>query len=415
MPGFFLLPWHLESFAFAPGGWPVGGAGCGFVRDGPTTMTSQLARTPLYDWHASHGGRLVDFAGWEMPVQYSSIVVEHTATRTGCALFDVSHMARFRFTGPHAREFLESLVTRRVADMQPGQIRYSLVTNDAGGILDDVLVYCLPHRGPKNDTEHAGGDVDFAMVVNASNRAKIAAWIAHHLAGHNGVTFVDRTLETSMIAVQGPRAIELAQPLVEHDLASMKYYTGVRTKIAGHEALVSRTGYTGEDGVELVIPNGDAASVWEKLIAAGAVAAGLGSRDTLRLEAAMPLYGHELSEAIDPIQAGLKFAVNVKDRKFPGRDALERRMGDPATPRRIGLMLDGKRVPREGYAVHAGSKQVGTVTSGTFSPTLEKPIAMGYVEPDAAAAGTRLEVDIRGRSEPAEVVALPFYKRPTNA
>lgn len=377
-------------------------------------MTSPLARTPLYDWHAAHGGRLVDFAGWEMPVQYTSIVAEHTATRTACGLFDVSHMARFRFTGPHARDYLEGLVTRRVADMRPGQIRYALVTNDQGGILDDVLVYCLPHRGPKSDTEHAAGDVDFAMVVNASNRAKIAAWIAHHIAGHNGVNFLDRTLETAMIAVQGPRAIEMAQPLVEHDLASTKYYTGARTKIAGHEALVSRTGYTGEDGVELVIQNGDAASVWEKFIAAGATAAGLGARDTLRLEAAMPLYGHELSEQIDPIQAGLNFAVNLKDRQFPGRDALEKRLADPTTPRRVGLVLAGKRVPREGYALLRGSAQVGAVTSGTFSPTLEKPIAMGYVAPDCAQIATTLEVDIRGRTEPAQIVELPFYTRQTS-
>lgn len=378
-------------------------------------MTSQLARTPLYDWHAAHGARLVDFAGWEMPVQYGSIVAEHTATRTACGLFDVSHMARFRFTGPHARDFLESLVTRRVADMRPGQIRYALVTNDRGGILDDVLVYCLPHRGPKADVDHVAGDVDFAMVVNASNRAKIAAWIAHHIAGHNGINFLDRTLETAMIAVQGPRAIEMAQPLVDCDLASMKYYTGARTKIAGHEALVSRTGYTGEDGVELVVPHADAVSVWEKLIAAGASAAGLGARDTLRLEAAMPLYGHELSEDIDPIQAGLKFAVNLKDRTFPGRDALERRLADPTTSRRVGLVLEGKRVPREGYALVRGSTQVGSVTSGTFSPTLEKPIAMGYVSPDAAEIGTKLDVDIRGRTEPAQVVELPFYSRRTSA
>jgi aminomethyltransferase len=379
-----------KASRFPPARGFVGGGGVASCVVKPT-MTSQLARTPLYDWHAAHGGRLVDFAGWEMPVQYASIVTEHVATRTACGMFDVSHMARFRFTGPNAASFLDSLLTRRVADMRPGQIRYSLVTNDTGGILDDVLVYCLPHRAPKNDTEHVAGEVEFALVVNASNRAKIAEWLAQHLARITGVTFVDRTLETAMIAVQGPRALELAQPLVEHVLASMKYYTAARTKIAGHDALVSRTGYTGEDGVELIMPSGDAAIVWSKLIDAGATAAGLGARDTLRLEAAMPLYGHELSESIDPIQAGLKFAVNLKDRTFPGRDALERRLADPAAPRRVGLVLEGKRVPREGYALFRGTNQVGAVTSGTFSPTLEKPIAMGYVDADSAAPGTKIE------------------------
>jgi aminomethyltransferase len=368
-------------------------------------VAPSLARTPLYDWHAAHGARLVDFAGWEMPVQYTSIVAEHTATRTACTLFDVSHMARFRFRGTGSRQFLDSLLTRRVSDIRPGQIRYSLVTNEAGGIRDDVLVYCLPVRGGASDA------VEFAMVVNASNRAKIAQWLQQHLAGRTAVEFTDRTIETAMIAVQGPQAIGLAQRFVDHPLESMKYYTGAEAAINGVAGLVSRTGYTGEDGVELVVPAAAALAVWTKLIDAGATAAGLGARDTLRLEAAMPLYGHELSEQVDPIQAGLNFAVNLQDRNFPGRDAIAARKDDPTTPRRIGLTLTSKRVPREGFAVLAGDQPVGSVTSGTFSPTLDQPIAMAYVDPQHSASGLELSIDIRGRAEQASVVDLPFYTR----
>jgi aminomethyltransferase len=366
-------------------------------------VAQSLARTPLYDWHAAHGARLVDFAGWEMPVQYTSIVTEHVATRTACTLFDVSHMARFRFRGAGSRQFLDSLLTRRISDIRPGQIRYSLVTNETGGILDDVLVYCLPVRG--------SDAVEFAMVVNASNRAKIANWFQQHLIGQAAVEFTDRTIETAMIAVQGPKAIALAQKFVDHPLEPMKYYTGAEAAIDGAAGLVSRTGYTGEDGVELVAPAASALALWTKLIDAGASAAGLGARDTLRLEGAMPLYGHELNEQIDPVQAGLNFAINLQDRTFPGRDAIAARKEDPTTPRRIGLTLASKRVPREGFAVLAGDKTVGSVTSGTFSPTLDQPIAMAYVDPQHSASGSELAIDIRGRAEPARVVDLPFYTR----
>ena len=208
-------------------------------------MTTTLAKTPLFDWHAAHGGRMVDFAGWSMPVQYTSIVAEHNATRTAAGLFDVSHMGRFRFTGPGAESFLDRIVTRRVADMKPGQIRYALVTNDSGGILDDVLVYHLPH---------AEGGTYFSMVVNASNREKIVDWLDDHLGDRGDVRFTDVTLETAMIAVQGPRALEILQPLVQADLAALKYYHAVEERIAGKTTVVSRTGYTGEDGCELIVP-----------------------------------------------------------------------------------------------------------------------------------------------------------------
>jgi aminomethyltransferase len=368
-------------------------------------MGNQLA-TPLHDWHVAQGGRMVDFAGWSMPVQYTSIVAEHTATRTAAGLFDISHMGRLRFDGAGAAAFLDALVTRSVGNLKPGVVRYSLMTNEQGGILDDVLVYHL--------ADSAGGSY-YLLVVNAGNREKIIHWIDEHRSQAGDCTYADLTCQWAMIAVQGPSALALLQPLVEFDLASMKYYTGVETRIAGHGGIVSRTGYTGEDGCELILGNAAVQRVWEALLEAGrpkgVLPAGLGCRDTLRLEAAMPLYGHELTEESNPYQAGLGFAVNLDKGDFPGRDVLARLAGDPNQPRRIGMELSGKRVPREGHAIQHAGERVGYVTSGTFSPTFERPIAMGYVRPDAAVDGTVVEIDIRGRLETAHIVALPFYSR----
>lgn len=372
-------------------------------------MTTNLAKTPLHGWHSANGGRLVDFAGWSMPVQYGSIVAEHNATRTAMALFDVSHMGRLRFSGSGVTAFLDSLVTRRVSDMKPGQVRYGLVTNEQGGILDDVLVYYLPH-----------GDegVSHLMVVNASNRDKIVAWINKQLAGRDDVRCTDITLDTAMIAVQGPLAVEIVAPrAVEADLAGLKYYTAVETIVSDRNAIVSRTGYTGEDGFELIVPAAAAPELWEGILAdgrsRGAMAAGLGARDTLRLEAAMPLYGHELNEEITPVEAGLNFAINLEGRTFPGRDAIAAIKEKGPKRVRVGLELSGKRVPREHYGIFQNGQQVGEITSGTFSPTLQKPIAMGYVPPELSKPGTELSIDIRGESVTGQVVKLPFYRRAT--
>lgn len=350
---------------------------------------------------------MVEFGGWSMPVQYTSIVAEHVATRTAVGLFDISHMGRLRFDGPDAAKFLDSLVTRRVADLSSGQIRYGLVTKEDGGILDDVLVYRL--------SDAAGGTYHL-MVVNASNRAKILAWIeAQRVKSAHDFSYADLTPQWAMIAVQGPKALGVVQTLIEADLAGMKYYTGTETRICGHGGIVSRTGYTGEDGCELIVGANMAAKVWQTVLEAamplGGLACGLGARDTLRLEAAMPLYGHELSEEINPYQAGLGFAVNLENRSFPGRDALAKIKQDPNQPRRIGLEIVGKRTAREGATILREGETIGRVTSGTFSPTLDVPIAMGYVRPDAALVGSAVEVDIRGRREPARIVALPFYRR----
>lgn len=365
--------------------------------------TETLKKTPLYDWHAANGGRMVDFTGWSMPVQYTSIINEHNATRNAVGLFDVSHMARFRFDGANALEFLDGLVTRKVADLKPGRIRYGLVCKEDGGILDDVLTYHL---------QDSDGKSYAWMVVNAGNREKIAEWIQARLP--EDITFTDHTEQTAMIAVQGPKAMEIAQAIVEGDLSELKYYQGREATILSHPGgLVSRTGYTGEDGVELTVSAENAIATWEALFVAaaevGGHAVGLGARDTLRLEAAMPLYGHELSEEITPLQAGLSFAMSW-DHEFIGKAALEA-IDKDSLPVRVGLAMEDKRVPREHYPLYSGDQQVGEVTSGSQSPTLGSPIAMGYVARAFAAEGTQLDVDVRGKRHAAKVVPLPFYKR----
>lgn len=354
-------------------------------------------RTPLYDWHVTHGGKMVDFAGWDMPIQYGSIVDEHVAVRTGAGLFDVSHMGRLSFGGPHAIDLIQHVYTNDAAKMKDFQVRYGLVCNANGGIRDDVLVYRWPYG--------------WAMVVNASNRAKIVGWIEEH-KGNRDVQLQDQTTSTCMIAVQGPKAVALCQGLTEADPSALAYYHAMPTRYQGKGCVVSRTGYTGEDGLEFMVSSDQGLPLWEELIRRGASACGLGARDTLRLEAAMPLYGHELTEEIDPLQAGLSWAVKLDKGDFIGRDAIRKRKAEENLPVRVGMELAGKRIPREGFAVIGGGNKVGYVTSGTFAPTLQKAIAMAYVAPAHAVSGTKLEIDVRGKGEPATVVKLPFYKRP---
>lgn len=359
----------------------------------------------MHDWHATHGGRMVDFAGWSMPVQYTSIIEEHNATRTAVGLFDVSHMGRFHFEDPAACEFLNSLTTRRVWPMEPGKIRYSLMTREDGGVLDDVLVYHL------NDLE---GKPFCFMVVNASNREKILGWLRKH-GDLDRFGFRDRTPESAMIAIQGPQALAVVDPLCSVAPSSLKYYHGMTAHVCGVPAIVSRTGYTGEDGCEVTVDAEHGEQVWARILEAssevGGRAVGLAARDTLRLEAAMPLYGHELTESTNPASADVNFAINLKDRQFPGRDAIAAGRENDQLPVRVGLEMDGKRAAREHSAIMAGDTQIGEVTSGTFSPTLQKPIAMGYVSRDWSESGKVVEVDIRGKRLPARICALPFYKR----
>lgn len=358
----------------------------------PVALVSNL-RTPLYDWHVSHGARMVPFGGWDMPVQYAGVLAEHKAVRTGAGLFDISHMARISVGGADALAFLESLFTNSVAGMKNDQVRYGLVCNETGGILDDVLVYRWPYG--------------YSVVVNASNRPKILAWFEQQRVGKK-VDISDMTTETTMIAVQGPTAIKLCEGLFDVDVSTLKYYYASPALYCRNPSIVSRTGYTGEDGIEAIVPNELGQSLWEELIGRGAVPCGLGARDTLRLEAAMPLYGHELSETINPIQAGLGWAVKFDKGDFIGKAAIQ--AASPGAVR-VGLELEGKRAAREGSPIVLEGSCIGAVTSGSYAPWVEKSIAMGYVETAKSAIGTRVGVNLRGTIVPAAVVPLPFYKR----
>jgi aminomethyltransferase len=360
---------------------------------------------------------MVEFAGWTVPVQYTSIIEEHLATRAACGITDISHMGRLRFEGPGAEEFLAGVLTRRMRDLRLGQIRYSLVTNEQGGILDDVLVGYYHNEF---------GQPFYVVVVNAANREKIVRWIDAHLpreraeAPGREVIWTDLTRLWAMFAIQGPRSVELLQPLVDADLEWMRYYNGAQVRILHPAArrqggIISRTGYTGEDGFELSVGASIARDVWEAIVelgkSLGLVPTGIGARDTLRLEAGMPLYGHELTEQTDPFQAGLGFACYLEGVDFPGRDALRRVREEPPRAVRVGLELAGRRVARQGAAVLVGSERVGEVSSGTFSPTFQKSIAMAYLRPDYSAPRTEVSVDVRGRLESARVTTLPFYRR----
>jgi aminomethyltransferase len=377
-----------------------------------------LLQTPLAGWHEAHGGRMVEFAGWRMPVQYASIVDEHVATRTAVGMFDVSHMGRLAVTGPAAHGWLESLLTRRVADMDVGRVRYTLVssTDDGGRILDDALVCREP--------DAADGSPRLSLVVNASNRERVVAWLRGRLPAA-GVQLVDRTFETAMIAVQGPRAVAVVCGLCPADdatrIQSLRNYTATGAVVAGAAAAVGRTGYTGEDGVELVVEAAAAVRVWEAIHAAGVPhglrACGLGARDTLRLEAGMPLYGHELLPDSDPFAIGLDLAVQLtrpdgSPREFPGADRFRRMQASPAARVRVGLVCTSKRPAREGSLVRCAGVDVGRVSSGSFCPTLGAAASMAVVDRAAAAPGTALEVVIRDSVQPARVVPLPFYTRP---
>ncbi len=360
----------------------------------------ELLRTPLHAWHQAHGGRMVDFAGWSMPVQYTSIVEEHRTVRQSVGLFDISHMGRLTFFGSGALDWIQRVTTNDVARLTDNQIQYSLMPNERGGMIDDLLVYRQPFA--------------FIVVCNASNRDNVLAQFERYPVQAEA-KLADRTLDTAMIAVQGPAALDIVQPLFNQPLGSVGYYHLTMGRLLGDaDAVISRTGYTGEDGFELIVGAAQAERVWEALLESGQERGirpcGLGARDTLRFEAAMPLYGHELSDTINPFEAGVGWAVKLAKGEFVGREALRSLKANPGR-KRVGLRLEGKRIAREGYVVRFDGREVGRVTSGTFSPALDQSLAMALVAPDAAPEGGSWIVDVRGHEVPATVVPLPFYRR----
>lgn len=359
-------------------------------------MTSEtLLRTPLYDDHVALGGRLVPFAGYEMPVQYVGILAETEAVRTGAGIFDVSHMARLELRGPGTLAFLERVTSNDVSKLEDGRGQYSLLPNAEGGTVDDIIVYRV-------------ADEDYRMVVNASNHAKDVAW----LRGHNSesVDLVDRTSETFLIAVQGPKAVALLAGLAgdAEAIRNAPSFGVVETTIAGVPVFAARSGYTGEDGYEISGPADQASQVWKALLEAGATACGLGSRDTLRVEAGLPLYGHELSDEMSPIAAGLGWVVS-KTKSFIGSEPINRARTEGVPKKLMGIVLGSKRLIPTGADVLVDGQKVGEVSSGVVSPTLGSAIAFAFVDA-AVAKGTACAIDLRGKPEPGEIVDKRFLK-----
>ena len=355
-----------------------------------------MKRTPLYECHVEAGARLVDFAGWEMPVQYQGVIEEHRAVRTAAGIFDVSHMGEVRVQGPGAEAFLQCLTPNDVSKLAPGRAHYSGLLTDAGTYVDDLLIYRI-------------GAEEFLVVVNASNADRDFEWIASRASGVQVTNESDRW---ALIALQGPKAVEMLRPLAPPAAMDLKYYGFLQGEVAGRPALISRTGYTGEDGFELYVAPGDAPAIWRRLLEAGALPAGLGARDTLRLEASMALYGHEIDESTTPFEAGLAWVVKMNKGDFQGREALAAQQAEGPRRKLIGFEVQGRGIARQGHAVKWDGRAVGTVTSGTWSPTFEKAIGMAYVPVELAAPGTPLEIDVRGKGLSAAIVEIPFYRRP---
>jgi aminomethyltransferase len=359
--------------------------------------TATLKRTPLHEIHAALGAKIVPFAGYEMPVQYpGGITAEHKAVREGCGVFDVSHMGEFWITGDRAVDFVNYVTTNDVAALAVGQVHYSTILNERGTIEDDCLVYRLADR--------------IMMVVNASNAAKDYAHIARH-AERFGVTVADASDDMALLAVQGPSAAAIVQTLTRTDLSTVRYYHFTEGEVAGQPAIISRTGYTGEDGFELYVANEAAVPIWQALMGTGRVVpAGLGARDTLRLEMGMALYGNDIDDTVTPLEANLAWLVKLAKGPFVGSEVLAAQKANGVEKRLVGFTMQDRNFPRHGYPVFYEGRPSGVVCSGTMSPTLGLPIGTCYLPTAGAKEGTTFEVEIRGKRAPATVVKPPFYK-----
>ena len=377
-----------------------------------------LRRTALFEAARAAGGRLVPFAGWEMAVQFSGLVAEHQAVRSGCGLFDISHMGVLRLRGDGAKDALQALVPTDLFRIGPGEACYTVLLNEAGGILDDLIVYDQG-RGARDPASGATTDA-LVVVINAACAEADTAWIRAQLEPR-GIEVSDSKGEGVLLALQGPEAANRLEALSGVSLAGLPRFGHRQLRLAGTaqgaaagaELFVGRTGYTGEDGFELLLDREAGLALWQQLLDEGVVPCGLGARDTLRLEAAMHLYGSEMDASTSPLEAGLGWLVHLEMPKpFIGREVLERQSAEGVTRILVGLKLEGRAIARHGYPVLRDGQSVGVITSGTWSPTLGEAIALAYVPSDAAKLGTELAVEIRGKAAPALVVKRPFYRRP---
>lgn len=365
---------------------------------------SDLKRTPLHSWHREHGARMVDFGGWDLPIQFDGILAEHKAVRERAGLFDVSHMGEVRVQGDDALVFIQHLITNDAGLLEIGQAQYTVMANHEGGVIDDLLVYRL-------------GDTDYLLVINAATTPKDVAWIEAQAATFDGSFEVrNESDDWAQLAVQGPRAEEVLARVVALDLASIRYYRSAFSEFAGASALVSRTGYTGEDGFEVYLPSALAPALADAILEAGSdegvVPVGLGARDTLRLEAGMLLYGNDMDESRSPVEAGLRWLVKPDKGEFVGKSAITAQLEGGTEERLVGFELLERGIPRHGYSLCSPDDEtIGEVSSGSFSPTLRKGIGLGYVPVGNADADAVLKVDIRGRKLEARVVKTPFYRR----
>jgi aminomethyltransferase len=363
-------------------------------------------KTPLFRIHQALNARIVEFGGWSMPIQYEGITAEHQAVRQKAGMFDISHMGKFQVQGPDVLAALQKLVPSDVSLLQPGQAKYTVMLNAEGGIIDDLIIY--------NQGKDASGLTAAILIVNASTTDKDKAWLTEHLRTEQ-VTLADHSEQKVLLAVQGPEAIATLQTLTDEDLSSIPNYWHREITLLGQPAWVARTGYTGEDGFEVMLDPEAGILLWLRLQILGVAPCGLGARDTLRLEAAMALYGQDVNESITPLEAGLAWLVNLDKPSFIGREALLRQKEQGLARCLVGLEMQGRHIARHDYEVYAAGKAVGMVTSGTFGPTLEKAIALAYVPPALAQIGQSLAVQIRGKDCPAMVVKRPFYRRPKSS
>jgi aminomethyltransferase len=367
------------------------------------TSIPALRRTPLYPLHRELGARLVPFSGWEMPVQYGGINKEHQAVRQQAGMFDISHMGKFVLSGNTLIEQLQRLVPSDLSQLQPGDAQYTVLLNDNGGIVDDLILY---YQGI-----NAAGEPQMTTIVNAATTEKDRNWLLTHLdAGQ--LTFTDLSVDRVLLAVQGPAAVAALQTCVQENLSAVKRFGHLEGTVLGQPGFLARTGYTGEDGFEVMVEVETGIALWRSLLAAGVVPCGLGARDTLRLEAAMALYGQDIDETTTPLEAGMGWLVHL-DRKgeFIGRSVLEQQKQAGVTRRLVGLQLAGRNIARHDYPVRHCGDIVGTITSGTLSPTLGYPIALAYVPTALSKLNQLVDVEIRGKVYPATVVKRPFYKR----